>query len=401
MMAPFLIFLAGLATSLGAGPDSVKLVDGGKVLEGRVVFEGKDEIVLRSGRKDDRIARKDIAEIHSLERSLSPIIDQDLRGAEAAKMQALAEECEKAGLANEARILWLRVLLADPKNDAAVKALKAQRVKEEVNVELGKDRRKLSELGKKQESWKDSYELDTTHFVLRSDLDLPFVLDLATGLERFHRRFYETLGSPLELYIFDESPEVYVYGQAKDFPVAPLRGDPIWYTPGENRLNVLAEPLPSIEGVVQELSKLMMFNALRRSSGSTGQVPMWTAFGIAHMFGKAAPKERFGPWSDIATPDSAAFALAQRANVPFDKLFNSSANDFNADAKRDEMNASAYTLVHYLVFAKDGALREGYGRFLREGAKGKISIGALTDTLGISKKEIEEGWRAHVAANAK
>ena len=48
------------------GPDSVKLVKNGTVQEGRVVFEGKDEIILRTERKDLHIARADIAEIHSV-----------------------------------------------------------------------------------------------------------------------------------------------------------------------------------------------------------------------------------------------------------------------------------------------------------------------------------------------
>ena len=46
-------------------------------------------------------------------------------------------------------------------------------------------------------------------------------------------------------------------------------------------------------------------------------------------------------------------------------------------------------------------LREGYGYFLREGAKGKISITALSRTLGMSQKEIEDGWRARVAAHSR
>lgn len=390
------LFFVGCALLSGAGPDKVKLVKDDKVLEGRVVFEGKDEIVLREGSRDQRIARTDIAEIQSLERSLAPIIDRNLRTADAATIEALAQECKAAGLEHEAKSLWLRVLLADPKNEAAFKALGATRVVDEVRVVLGKERYKLADLTKRQASWRESFELPSTHFVLRTDLDLPFALDISVALERFYKRFYDTLGSPLELYVFDYAPEINIYGSSKDFPVGPLRSDTIWFAPGVNTLNVLAAADPSVASVVSELSKQMLFNALRRSSGATAQVPQWTSNGIAQMFSMAAPAERFGPWSELGKPDAALFSLAQRAKIDFEKVFNASANDFNAAPKREEMTASAYTLVHYLVFGQDGELRAKYGQFLRDGAKGKISIQALSEALEMPRKEIESGWRAHI-----
>jgi len=72
-----------------------------------------------------------------------------------------------------------------------------------------------------------------------------------------------------------------------------------------------------------------------------------------------------------------------------------------ADAKRGDMNAAAYTLVHYLVFGRQKSLRLPYGQFLRNGAKGKISIGAFCDALEMSKKDIESAWRAYVEEQAR
>jgi hypothetical protein len=400
LMSALSCFLVACAILPVAGPDQVKLVQGDKVLEGRVVFEGKDEIVLRAGSRDQRIERKDIAEIQSLERSLAPILDRDLRTGDAATFEALAQECQKAGLENEAKNFWLRVLLADPKNEAAAKAVGAQRVLEEVAVPFGKDRRKLADLAKRQASWKDAFELTSTHFLLKTDLDLPFALDITVALERFYQRFYDTLGSPLELYVFDESPEIDIYGSSKDFPVGPLKSDTIWFAPGVNQLHVLAAADPSVAAVVHELSKQMLFNALRRSAGTTAQVPQWTSNGIARMFSLAAPAERFGPWSDLGKPDPESFALAQRAKLGLEKVFNANVNDFNSSPQQAEMTAGAYTLVHYLVFGQGGELRPKYGQFLRAGAKGKISLQALSDALGMPRKDIESGWLAHIDANA-
>jgi hypothetical protein len=383
------------------GPDRVTLEKGGKVLEGRVVFDSPTRLVLRQGIKDTEFKPADVKDVRSLERSLATILDRDLTGADEKVFAELAQSCADSGLPNEARNFWLRVLLLDPKNEAAGKALDVQRVKEEVRIPFGKEKRTPAELAKRQVSFKEALEIPCAHFVLKTDLEFPLALDLALALERNYRRFYATLADPLELYLFDESPEVYVYGKSQDFPVAPVKGDPIWFAPGVNRINILAETDPNVGEVVHELSRLMLFNALRRSSGGTAQVPQWTLSGIAELFAKAAPEKRFGAWKPIGEVRKEDFARVLSDKIPFERLFNAAGNDFNADPKSPDMNAAAYTLVHFLVFGKDGALRAGYGKFLREGAKGKISMGAFTKEIGLSKEEIETAWREHLEANSR
>jgi hypothetical protein len=387
--------------SAGTPPDQVTLLDSGKVFKGRVVYDTPQKLVLRQGNRDVVFDPADLKEVSSLERSLGTILDRDLSGAAARDFLELAQECDAAGLEAEARNFWLRVLLADPASDLAVKALKAQRVKDEVKVPFGKERRTIAQLQTRQGSWKEALKIECTHFELETDLDLPLALDLALALERNYRRFYETLGAPLELYLFDEAPEIRVYARKEDFPVGAVRGDTVWFAPGINTLNVLADPEPSVSGVVYELTQLLLFNALRRGSGATAQVPQWTANGIAALFSIAAPAVRFGKWHEIGEPDKQQFQRVQADSIPFDKLFNASANDFNADPKRGDMSAAAYTLVHYLVFGRQKSLRASYGKFLREGAKGKLSIGAFCDALEMSKKDVESGWRAYVEEQAR
>ena len=395
-----LLFLSALLPA-GAPPDQVTYVDSGKVLKGRVVYDTPAKLVLRQGNRDTVIDPADLKEVRSLERSLAKVLDRDLMGADARTCLELAQECEEAGLEAEARQFWLRTLLADPSSELAGKALKVQRVKDELKVPFGKLRRTPEQLRQRQGSWKEALEIECTHFQLKTDLDLPLALDLALGLERHYRRFYEVLGAPLELYLFDEQPEIQVYARKEDFPVGPLVGDPIWFAPGINTLNVLADPDPSVSGVIRELTRLMLFNALRRGSGTTAQIPQWTVSGICELFAMAAPAVRFGKWSEIGVPDKRQFERALADKIPFDRLFNSTGNDFNADAKRGDMNASAYSLVHYLVFGRQKSLRLPFGKFLREGAKGKISIGAFSDALEMSKKDIESGWRAYVEEQAR
>jgi hypothetical protein len=400
-MNPIAIALLLPLLSAGSPSDQVTYLDSGKVLKGRVVYDVPGKLVLRQGSRDIVIDPAEVKEVRSLERSLALVLDRDLAGADARTFIEVAQGCDAAGLEAEARNFWLRALLADPKSDLAVKALGAQRIKDEVKVPFGKERRTPAELAKPQGSWKEALELESTHFKLKTDVDLPLALELALGLERNYRRFYEVLGAPLELYLFDEAPEICVYARKQDFPVGPIVGDTIWFAPGINTLNVLAEPEPSVAGVIHELTRLMLFNALRRGSGSTAQVPQWTASGIAQLFAMAAPAVRFGKWSEIGIPDQAQFQRVAQQKVAFEKLFNAGGNDFNGDAKRDDMNAAAYTLVHYLVYGRQKTLRASFGKFLREGARGKISIGAFCDAMEMSRKDIESNWRAYVEELAR
>jgi len=41
------------------------------------------------------------------------------------------------------------------------------------------------------------------------------------------------------------------------------------------------------------------------------------------------------------------------------------------------------------------------GKFLREGARGKISISGFCDALEMSPKEVEQNWRAYVEAQSR
>ncbi|MFN0244171.1 MAG: hypothetical protein ACKVWV_14875 [Planctomycetota bacterium] len=401
-MSPLHVLLVASALVLqSAGPDRVTLVEGGQVLEGRVVFEGVDDIVVRIDRKDQRIARKDIAQIRSLERSLATIVERDIPNADAATLQALAKECEQAGLAAEAKNLWLRVLALDPVNDAAVQGAGARRVGKDVKVALGRDQRNASALAQPQPSFKKAYEIETTHFVVRSDVPLVQALDLALALERFHQRFYAVLGAPLELYVFDDAPQLYVYGRKEDFPAAPEEGASIWFAPAISRVHVNAAMNPSVASIVHEVTQMMMSTALRRSAGATAQLPLWTAEGIAQVFAVAAPRERFGAWNEPGAPDGVAFATASMADVALERVFDASPRDFVGETKSQSIQACAYTLVHYLVFGENGALRAGFGKFLREGTRGKVSLNGLSQALARPAKEIESGWRAHVEAHAQ
>ena len=382
--------------------DRVDLKDG-KSVEGRVVAELKDSLVVRSNKHDRTIARAEVATVTSLERSLAAVLEHDTGSSDAAGCAALAAECEAAGLSGEARNYWLRTLLADPAHAAARKALDAKPVKDDVTLHLGKHGMHLSALRAGSLKWKEAYELPTTHFVLKTDLPLQKALDVATALERFHVRFYALLGEPLGLYIFDERtlPEIRVYFEGAAYPTPPVKGERVWFSMGENALNVAADGQLSLPAVVGELSRQMLFSALRRGVGPTAQVQPWLTAGLQEYFARTAPESLGGPRPDTAAALAAAARQLAGKDVKLTTLFNAPMAAFSTDANRADMSNAACTLLHFLVAGRDGALRDGFGRYVNDGAKGKLSMASFSEHLKLKPDEIEAQWREHVAQLAR
>lgn len=404
MLHKILVSLAGALVLAAPAParDRVELKDG-KVHVGRVVHEGRDSIVLRENKKDRTIPRSEIATLVTIERSIATLLDRTMPDGNAEALATVANECEKAGLAAEARLVWLRVLLADPKFEPAIRQLDARATKDDVTVHFGREQRKLSQMRETQARWTDAYELQTTHFVLRTDAALQRALDLGLELERFHKIFYDLLGAPLELYVFDERelPEIRVYAGTEGVPGAPAPGQRVWFAPGDNCLHVLADKPVDVPSVVAELSRQMLFSSMRRSAGPTAQVPMWVATGIAEYFASAVPADRTQPWPSPEAPSADLFALAAKTDVPFDRVFRAPANEFTDGPNARAMSACAYTMLHFFTHGQGGALRPAFGRYVHEGSKGKLSMGALSKQVDMKEAEMEKAWREHVAANAK
>lgn len=397
-----LLSVLSLAVLAFSGPDRIELKDG-KAHEGRVLAELKGSIVLREGKQVRTFPRADVVGVSSLERSLAKLLESDLKALDAGGLAALAAEADKAGLTADARNLWLRTLLADKDHVAARAALAAKPVKDDVSLHFGKAPLHLSQLRAGGLKWKEAYELPTTHFVLKTDLPLPAALEAATALERFHHRFYGLLGEPLELYVFDERtlPEVRIYAEGASYPTPPRSGDRVWFSMGENCLHVAADGQLALPSVVSELSRQMLFSALRRSSGPTAQVQPWVSAGIAEYFGRIAPAHLGGTWGEADAAFAAAAKAVTASQTTFATLFNAPMNEFSNSAHAAEMSAAAWSALHFFLYARDGALREGFGRYVNDGAKGKLSMSALCEHVKLKPDEIESLWRAHIAAAAR
>jgi hypothetical protein len=406
-MHPILLFclipwLVGLGQSK-ANSDLVELSSGQR-LSGRVLFDGRVVIVVQTGRGELEVARSSVTSIHSIERCLAEFLRRfdGLPQGNSAAAGELARWCESQGLEHEARNLWLGVLFAEPQNEEAIKGAGARKAGRQIQV---RDEKRWIELGlfrAQKPKWRDRVHLETAHFEIETDAPLDQVLHAAVQIERHFLRFYEALGSELVLYVFEERPVIRVYADAKDFPQSWAGGDSTWFAPGENVLHLLTSEHYNMPAIVRSVTDMLLFNACRRSSGKTGQVPGWVAGAISEFFAATAPREPFGPWGQFGVPVQAWFRLQAQDPKPIElkALLRSSLGELRRGNDAARRTAAAYTLGHFLMRGDDGSHREACFKYLRHAWQGKISSNDFFKTIGMSEAELSKRWRAYVIENA-
>jgi hypothetical protein len=398
-LAPWL-FVAGESKTTS---DYVELTSG-KRMNGRVVFEGNHKVVLETGRGELEYESTDVTLVHSVERSLKEYLERfaTLQRQDLVATTDLALWCERNDLPNEAHNLWLRVFLADPQNEAAFKAVGARKAGKK--VELHDERRwlDLDEYRGAKEKWRDALHFSTTHFDIETDAPLEKLLDASVAIERHYLRFYAALGQELVLYAFDERPVLRFYAKAKDFPESWRGGDNIWFEPRENVLHVLATEKQDMTQVVRSVTDMLLFNACRRSSGKSGQVPGWVAGAIGESFAATAPPEPFGKFSEFGVPVKAWF-LAEASDpepIELKTLLRSSLAELRRGADAGRRSTAAYTLGHFLVRGDDGVHRKDFFKYLRGAWLGKINTRDLYTAVGMTEDELNTRWRAYINVNA-
>lgn len=397
--------IGSLALALAAAdkaPDLIRTKDG-RELKGRVVYEGPETLRIQRGASELEVKKANTSEVRTLERSLKEAVKRwdSIRKDDTGALGELANFCDERGLANEARNFRIRILLAGGADAATVKGAGARLVAEKVQIQNDVRWLPVDEWRAPKPRWQDGVEIRTTHFEIRSDQPMDRVLDAAIQLERHYLRFYEFLAPELVLYVFDETPEICFYSREKDCPPSWTRGQDTWFAPGENKLHVLVKDDIDLKLVVREATDLLLYNAFRRSSGKTGQIPPWSVAGFSEYFGGTAGLKPGDPWAPLGTPYRACFAtyLADEKPLEMKQLMRSSLGELNRGPDSARRSAQAYALVHYLMHGDGGAHRDVFFQQLRQAWKGKSIEEDLLRALGTTQEKLQAAVQAHAKAN--
>jgi hypothetical protein len=398
MLVALLAAAAALAPGEPRLQDRVELQDG-TVAQGRVVFEDAAGIVLRVGSHEREIARKDIKHSYyradnqrgAIERWLA-LKPDDLRGT-----LDLAQFCKRSDLLEEMRIFAWCALVLDPQNEEAHEFQGHDRTKNGWLVREGARRIEFDKVLAGHSSWGDPWVLETTHYIVRSNLPLAESLAAALDLECHYYAFMSEFGRELRLFEVVDPLYANVHGDAKSFPRM-ATGRAAWFNPETMTLEVDASAAMQVADLTHEATHGLLHATAVATRTARGDIPAWLHEGLAEYMSVGMR----GPPGRLAFSQEALshvhFATHAGAKKPYDlsRLLNFQSSDFAASTNADLKYAQAYTLVHFGLRANGGDLRPKFLAFVRSAYRGQSSQTHFDEALGMDDEKIERAWRDYV-----
>ena len=374
----------------------------GQEISCRVLYEDGHKVIARSRRRNRQFARDEVARIYSIERSLREFLER-MRSIPLEDVNALAELaefCEQYELPGEARHLWIRTLTVDPENERAWTKLGGSHGPQGWRLEVRGRYYTLEALRARVADWQNAMELETAHFLLKTDVQLEWALDVAIDLERAYLQFYDLLGPHLELYVFDEVPEIHVFRNADDYPTPPTPPTPrnAWFSSVANTLYVNASENRDTQEIVRNLTDLLLFNAFRHTLGRTGSVAPWARRGLAEAFGAAYRRDSGQARWELGRPHVPYFRFQAEDPRPLDldEVLRAGPACFESGPEAARYIAQSYTLAFFLVHGASGKYRHAFAEFLVSSYRGQDSKSHFEKILDVGLDDLEAEWTAFV-----
>jgi hypothetical protein len=382
--------------------DRVELADG-TVLEGRVLLADDARVVLRIGSKEREVARADVKSVRSAAAALREVLAQWERIApgDAAAILDLARFAGARGLTGESELFAYLVLTLEPANAAAHELLGHDARGDGWIV---RDRSRKVAWPRIQEfrgEFRHAWELRSTHYELRTNLELASACALLLELELFYRHFHDTFGAPLGLYEVVERMPCEVHADASSYPDEQKRLG--YFDSRTNTLYQLAVGGYVLEVLLHEATHQLLWTTSALERKGKGCIPDWLDEGLAEFLSatRSGPPERpvYAPELTLA----GHFRAHAGARKPYDlgRVLNLAAADFATSSRVDLKYAQAYTLVHFAWHGDGGAHHAGFLEYLRRAYAGKATSSSFEDALGQKERALEKAWTAHVQALAK
>ena len=387
--------------ALGGGESDLVVLKSGKELRGRIVFEDEAKVVLRQDARDMPLEREEIERVESRMRNLGALLDNDAKWQplDQGEIELLAAQAVETRLAGEAELYSWRMLLRQPENEPAHRALGHKKRGKTWVMPLGGrwvDWEKLHTLSK---DWGSAWELTSLHFELRSNLPLQVNLDALLDIERVYRAFYELVGTELGLYDVCRPMNVHLHADSASYPE--VSGEGGFYEPEMDLLRVKATKGLDFTVLAHELTHQLLHDTAFRERNDGGCIPAWLNEGMAEYM--AAGVQSTSPLVFVAgKPQAYRFQDHARAKDPFDltRVLAFSSGDYDASSDRQLKYAQSYTLVHFLLHGQKGRYRAGFFDYLREVYRGKGSSTDLKSALDVEWRQLEKDWHAY-ARNLK
>jgi hypothetical protein len=403
MIPALIVSLLASSSTLGDENDLLVFADG-KQVPCRVLLETENKIVYRARNKTSEISRAAVKEVQSVERSLREFLQRFEKSdpRDVAAVSELALLAESSFLTGEAHNAWIRVLTLDAENEQAWTKLGGVRRRTGWELRVRGRFYTLDELRARVSDWKNALELRTAHFLVQTDGPPERALDVALDVERAYLTFYDVFGKPLELYAFDEIPEIQIFSDPKDFRAPPTQGRPAWFDRSANAVYVNAQQASERGTIVAEFTEALIFNAFRRTLAKTGELEPWAREGVKQVFAVASRPDPGRVSFDFATPYKPYFEaqVGDAKALSLEQVLRAGITSFDSGTDQARYTAQAYTLIYFLVFFENQKYRAGLANYLRDSYLGKGGTSNFFKAVGADEKTLEGQWTGFVKSIA-
>ncbi|MBL8863488.1 MAG: DUF1570 domain-containing protein [Planctomycetes bacterium] len=402
-MLALLMLSAAASLQTGNRPlDRVVLTDGTR-LEGRVVHENEARLVLRQGSRERVLDRAEIQSADSRLAAWREALDRwnRLDREDATRIADIGTFAQRLGLPEEARVFALRAIAVDPDNAVARDLLGHEKKGKDWTFREGTRRWTWKERVEKAAAWRDGWTLETTHWVLRTNLPLLAATNAILDLENVYAIFYAELAPVVGAYHLDAPMRAQIHADTASFPEG--SGSRGFYDREARLLAVGAAPELDRGLVVHEAVHQLLAENAYHARGAKGAISPWLDEGLADWFRAviAGPPGRFAFQPEGLDSRHVRAHAHARERYKLSRVLTFDSGDFHASSRQDLKYAQAYTFVHFLMSGDGGRYRARFDDFLRSAWSGKGSSTDLEAALGAKVDAIEKAWTAWVLERAK
>lgn len=393
----------GLALLAAPCPQDKLVLEDGEVREGRVVFVGPSSVVLRESGKDREFERSQVSEIDWL-RGRQTTLFERARALPEDSLQAnldLARFALANQLPGEARAFFWRVLFLDPENVEAHEGLRHEQRGGHWKIKHDRKKYDFADFSEVVREWKHAFELETTHYQLKTNLPLNEAVQVALDLERLYLAFYAAFGDDLALFECTAPMSVSIHADSKSFPES-LGGGRAYFSQLPNVLFVDASLGLLRYELAHELTHQLLYTATELESKRSGALPAWLDEGFAEYVAASTVAAPEPIALELGFPNRQHFGSHGSASKPLSlsRTLGLQTPDFTAHTRASEMYAQSYTLVHWCLHADGGAHREDFFAYLRGAFEGRSSPTRFKKDMQLPR-DFEERWQAYSASEAQ
>lgn len=373
--------------------DRVVLKEGSPI-EGRVVFEDADRVVVRIGSKDREIARGDVTEIRSRARDAREVALswEKLAPTDTQGRLELASFAREHDLEGEARLLALSALVKEPENEPAHRFLGHE-------LKLGKWHLQHESRWIPYERWlelrrdfKETEPMPTAHFSLRTNVPLDAACSFALEMELFYVALMEWFRPELDLYEVLEPIGVHVHADNKSYPGGSGRKG--FFDPDANTVYADVSEGYALQILIHESTHGLLNATAARTKEALGNIPSWINEGLADYMSYSRSGALAHPRYTRAANARFYFMIHADAKKPLSlaRVLALTTADYVLSPNIGLAYAQSFTLVHFCLHGGENTYRTKFFEFLRQCYKGKSSSTEFKSTMEIDAKKFETEW---------